>query len=63
MHTIWAAEMQHAEQERGSIEVGKLADFVVIDEDFLEVPVEKLREIEPVMTILEGKTVYRRWQN
>ncbi len=63
MHTIWAAEMQHAEHERGSIEVGKLADLVVIDEDFLAMPAEKIRNIEPHMTILEGKVVYRRLQN
>jgi predicted amidohydrolase YtcJ len=62
MHTIWAAELQHAEKERGSIEVGKLADLVVIDEDFLEAPVEKIRDIEPHMTILEGKVVYRHLQ-
>lgn len=60
MHTIWAAELQKADDERGSIEVGKLADLVVIDEDFLAVPVEKLREIEPHMTILDGRIVYRR---
>lgn len=62
MHTIWAAELQHAESERGSIEVGKLADLVVIDEDFLAVEVDGIREIEPHMTILEGKVVYRRMQ-
>jgi len=60
MHTVWAAEMQHAEHERGSIEVGKLADLVVIDEDFLAMPAEKIRDIEPHMTILEGQVVYRR---
>lgn len=63
MHTIWAAEMQHADDERGSIEVGKLADLVVIDEDFLTIPAEKIRDIEPHMTVLEGKIVYRRFQN
>ncbi|HYM12507.1 MAG TPA: amidohydrolase, partial [Bryobacterales bacterium] len=33
-HTIWAAYMQFAEKERGSIERGKLADLVVIDRDY-----------------------------
>ena len=60
MHTIWAAEMQFAEKERGSIEAGKLADLVVIDRDFLTVPEDGIRAIEPVMTIVGGKVVYER---
>lgn len=60
MHTIWAAELQRVEKDRGSIEVGKLADMVVIDEDFLQCPAEQIRSIEPRMTILGGKIVYRR---
>ncbi len=60
MHTIWAAEQQFAEDERGTIEVGKLADLVVIDRDYLTCPTEEIREIEPLMTILEGEIVYQR---
>ena len=60
MHTIWAARQQFAEDERGSIEVGKWADLVVIDKDYLTCPVEEVRSIEPTMTIVEGRTVYQR---
>jgi len=60
MHTTWAAYLQFAEDERGSIEVGKLADLVVIDRDFLACPVEEIKDIEPRMTIIEGKIVYQR---
>jgi predicted amidohydrolase YtcJ len=60
MHTTWAAYMQFAEQERGSIEVGKLADLVVIDRDFLTCPVDEIKDIEPRMTIVEGKIVYQK---
>lgn len=58
-HTIWAAYIQFAENERGSIEPGKLADMVVIDRDYLTCPEEQIRNIQPVMTILDGRIVYR----
>jgi predicted amidohydrolase YtcJ len=58
MHTVWAAYMQFSEKTRGSIEPGKLADLTVIDRDFLKCPVDEIKAIEPVMTIVEGKTVF-----
>jgi predicted amidohydrolase YtcJ len=57
-HTIWAAYLQFAEQERGSLETGKLADLVVIDRDYLTCPEAQIREIRPVMTVLNGRVVY-----
>ncbi len=61
-HTIWAAYIQFAEKERGSIEPGKFADLVVIDRDFLACPENQIKDIEPVMTILDGRIVYRAHQ-
>jgi predicted amidohydrolase YtcJ len=58
-HTIWAAYLQFAEKERGSIEAGKLADLVAIDGDFLACPEEQIKDIQPIMTILNGRIVYR----
>jgi predicted amidohydrolase YtcJ len=58
MYTIWSAYMHHSEKERGSIEAGKLADMVVIDRDYLTCPEDQIRQIEPVMTILEGRIAY-----
>ena len=58
-HTIWPAYLQFAEKERGSIEAGKLADLVVIDRDYLTCPEEQIRNIEPTMTILNGRIAYR----
>jgi predicted amidohydrolase YtcJ len=58
-HTIWPAYLQFAEKERGSIESGKLADLVVIDRDYLNCPEQEIRDIQPVMTILNGRIVYR----
>ncbi|HTM47593.1 MAG TPA: amidohydrolase [Bryobacteraceae bacterium] len=60
MHTSGAAYLQFAEKTRGSIEAGKLADMVVIDRDYLTAPEDQIREIQPTMTILEGKVVYTR---
>ena len=58
-YTIWPAYLQFAEKERGSIEVGKLADLVVIDRDLLTCPEEQIKDIQPMMTILNGRVVYR----
>jgi predicted amidohydrolase YtcJ len=57
-HTIWGAYMQFAEKQRGSIEAGKLADLVVIDRDILSCPEGQIKDIQPLMTILNGKVVF-----
>ena len=46
------------ENDLGSIQMGKLADLVVIDRDYLTVPVDEIKEIESVLTIVGGKVVY-----
>jgi predicted amidohydrolase YtcJ len=58
MHTVWAAWQEFSETSKGSLETGKLADLVVIDRDFLTCPVEEIRLIEPLMTIVGGKAAY-----
>ena len=60
MYTVWAAYLQHAERDRGSIEIGKLGDLVVVDRDYLTCPEDDIRTIEPVMTIVGGRLVYAR---
>lgn len=60
MYTVWAAHLQHAEKERGSIEPGKLGDFVVIDRDYLTCAEDDIRSIEPVLTVIAGRVVYSR---
>jgi predicted amidohydrolase YtcJ len=60
MYSLWPAYLYHSEKERGSIEVGKLADLVVIDRDYLNCPVDKIKEITALKTIIGGRIVYSR---
>jgi predicted amidohydrolase YtcJ len=57
MWTIWAAYLQFAEKTRGSIELGKFADLVVIDRDYLSCAEDDIRRIEPVATLVSGRVV------
>jgi predicted amidohydrolase YtcJ len=56
--TIESAYAMFAEDIMGSIEVGKLADFVVIPVDYMTVPAEDLWKIKPDMTVIGGEVVY-----
>ena len=47
------------EDETGSIEVGKSADFIVINQNLLEVPANKIHETKVLQTVLRGETVYQ----
>ncbi|GGE41351.1 amidohydrolase [Marinicauda pacifica] len=59
MFTIWPAYASFREDELGTIEVGKLADFSVFDRDLMTVPDAELREARPVMTIVDGEVVWQ----
>jgi predicted amidohydrolase YtcJ len=56
--TIWAAYGQFEEDIKGSLEVGKLADFVVLDRDYMTVPARDIKDILPLATIVGGEIVY-----
>ncbi len=56
--TIWAAYAAFEENEKGSLEAGKWADFVVLDQDIMSAPQENLLNTKVVMTYLAGKNVF-----
>jgi predicted amidohydrolase YtcJ len=56
--TIWAAHQHFEEAEKGTIEAGKLADFVMLSENPLAVEPEALAALKVVRTIKEGATVH-----
>lgn len=58
-HTLWSAWQHFEEKSKGSIEVGKLADFAVLDQNLLTIDLLKIDQIKVVETIKEGRTVYR----
>ncbi|MBI4464774.1 MAG: amidohydrolase family protein [Acidobacteria bacterium] len=57
--TIWGAEQLLNEKNIGSLEVGKLADFTVIDKDFFTIPEDQIRTIKTLLTAVGGKVVYK----
>jgi predicted amidohydrolase YtcJ len=60
MFTIWPAYAAFQDSIRGSIEVGKLADFTVFDRDLMEVPPSQILDAQLLMTIVDGEIVFQR---
>ena len=59
MHTLEPAYFTFDERTRGSIEVGKAADFVVLDRDLLAIDPERIQDVRVLRTIVGGREVYR----
>ena len=57
--TLWAAYQHFEEKDKGSLETGKVADFVVLSGDPFAVDIEKLSELTVVETIKGGRSIYR----
>jgi predicted amidohydrolase YtcJ len=58
MHTINSAYEMHQETRRGSLEVGKDADLIVLDQNLFKIPVTRISDTRVMMTMLGGKVVY-----
>jgi len=57
-HTRSNAYFMFQEANLGSLAPGKYADLVVLDRDYLTVPVDEIPGIKPIMTLVGGKAVY-----
>ncbi|PYV33484.1 MAG: amidohydrolase [Acidobacteria bacterium] len=60
LYTINNAYLMFEEKQKGSLEKGKLADFIVLDRDILTCPVDEVRNIQVEQTYLGGRIVYKR---
>ncbi len=54
-----AAFAEHAEKEKGTLAPGKLADFVVLSQDLLKVPPERIQDTKVLLTVLGGQDTWR----
>lgn len=58
--TIWAAKANFEEAEKGSIEPGKYADFVMLDNDIMKIDGANLPKVKVLMTFINGEKVYEK---
>jgi predicted amidohydrolase YtcJ len=58
-YTLDNAKAMFQEKDKGSIEAGKLADMVIMSEDLLNCPEDRIRSARVNMTILGGTVAYR----
>jgi predicted amidohydrolase YtcJ len=56
--TLDAAYLSFDEKKKGSIEVGKLGDFAMLSDDLLTCDAERIKDIQPLVTVVGGKVVY-----
>ncbi len=56
--TIWAAKGYFAESRKGSIEIGKEADFVILSADIMTIEDEKIPDVKVMNTFIDGEMVY-----
>ncbi len=57
--TIWAAYSNFEEEEKGSIESGKFADFIILDKDIMQIAEDEIPNIQVEATFVGGKLVYK----
>lgn len=58
--TIWAAKANFEEKEKGSLEVGKFADFVIVDNDIMKADGQQILQNKVLKTYLNGEKVYEK---
>jgi len=58
--TIWSAYQHYEEDNKGSLETGKLADLVILDKNPLKINTQEIKNIQVLKTIKEGKIVFEK---
>ncbi len=58
MWTTWASEYVMKEKDLGTLQVGKLADFVVLDRDYFTIQQDDINNVRPQMTVIGGTVKY-----
>lgn len=58
-YTLGAAYAEFQENVKGSLTVGKLADFVILSDDIFTISAEKIRDVKILTTVMDGKIVYQ----
>ena len=58
--TVWAAKANFEDKEKGSIEVGKYADFVILDKDIMKIDGADLPKVKVLKTYVNGEKVYEK---
>ncbi|WP_299156297.1 amidohydrolase [uncultured Tenacibaculum sp.] len=59
-YTINGAYVMRQEDKVGSLQVGKLADFVVLDKDIFTIPPTQIKQTKVILTIFNGKEIYKK---
>jgi predicted amidohydrolase YtcJ len=57
-YTVGSAYAEFAEKQKGTLEAGKVADFIVLDRDLTKIPVSEILRAKVLRTVVGGKTVY-----
>jgi len=60
MFTLWPAYAVFEEEDKGSIEVGKLADLTVLSQDIMKIPEMEILETRNEMTVIGGEIIFSR---
>lgn len=58
LYTLGSAWFSGDEDKKGSISVGKFADFTLLSEDYFTIPEERIKDIRSLLTVVDGKIVY-----